>query len=71
VLLLDGPTSALDDEAKADVEGLMQEIVRERGLTCVLITHDTAQAARLAKRALLLEVGRIVRDGPLQEVPGA
>jgi ABC-type glutathione transport system ATPase component len=49
----------------------MQQIVRERGLTCVLITHDTAQAARLAKRALLLEAGRIVRDGPLQEVPGA
>ena len=71
VLLLDEPTSALDDDAKAEVEGLMQQIVRERGLTCVLITHDTAQAARLAKRALLLEAGRIVRDGPVEEVPGA
>jgi putative ABC transport system ATP-binding protein len=71
VLLLDEPTSALDDDAKAEVEGLMQQIVRERGLTCVLITHDMAQAARLAKRALLLEAGRIVRDGPLEEVPGA
>jgi putative ABC transport system ATP-binding protein len=71
VLLLDEPTSALDDDAKAEVEGLMQQIVRERGLTCVLVTHDTAQAARLAKRALLLEAGRIVRDGPLEEVPGA
>jgi putative ABC transport system ATP-binding protein len=71
VLLLDEPTSALDDDAKAEVEGLMQQIVRERGLTCVLVTHDTAQAARLAKRALLLEAGRIVRDGPVEEVPGA
>jgi putative ABC transport system ATP-binding protein len=71
VLLLDEPTSSLDDDAKAEVEGMMQQIVRERGLTCVLITHDTAQAARLAKRALLLEAGRIVRDGPLKEVPGA
>ena len=71
VLLLDEPTSSLDDDAKAEVEGMMQQIVRERGLTCVLITHDTAQAARLAKRALLLEAGRIVRDGPLEEVPGA
>jgi len=49
----------------------MQQIVRERGLTCVLVTHDMAQAARLAKRALLLEGGRIVRDGPLEEVTGA
>jgi putative ABC transport system ATP-binding protein len=71
VLLLDEPTSALDDDAKADVEGLMQQIVRERGVTCVLVTHDMAQAARLAKRALLLEAGRIVRDGPLEEVPRA
>jgi putative ABC transport system ATP-binding protein len=71
VLLLDEPTSALDADAKAEVEGLMQQIVRERGLTCVLVTHDMAQAARLAKRALLLEGGRIVRDGPLEEVTGA
>ena len=71
VLLLDEPTSALDDDAKAEVEGLMQQIVRERGLTCVLVTHDTAQAARLAKRALVFEAGRIVRDGPVEEVRGA
>jgi putative ABC transport system ATP-binding protein len=71
VLLLDEPTSALDVDAKAEVEALMQQIVRERGLTCVLVTHDTAQAARLAKRALLLEGGRIVRDGPLEEVSNA
>jgi len=71
VLLLDEPTSALDDDAKAEVEGLMQKVVRERGLTCVLVTHDSAQAARLAKRALLLAAGRIVRDGPVGEVPGA
>jgi putative ABC transport system ATP-binding protein len=71
VLLLDEPTSALDADAKAEVEGLIQQIVRERGLTCVLVTHDLAQATRLAKRALLLEGGQIVRDGPLEEVTGA
>jgi putative ABC transport system ATP-binding protein len=68
VLLLDEPTSALDDDAKAEVEGLMQKVVRDRGLTCVLVTHDTAQAVRLAKRALLIEVGRIVHEGPAEEV---
>ena len=68
VLLLDEPTLALDDDAKAEVEGLMQKVVRDRGLTCVLVTHDTAQAVRLAKRALLIAVGRIVREGPAEEV---
>ena len=42
--------------------------MRDQSLTCVLVTHDTAQAARLAERALLLEAGRIVRAGSVNEV---
>jgi putative ABC transport system ATP-binding protein len=68
VLLLDEPTSALDETSKAEVESLLREIVRDQGLTCILVTHDTAQAARLAGRALLLESGRIVRAGFVREV---
>lgn len=68
VLLLDEPTSALDEASKLEVESLIQRIVRDQGLTCVLVTHDTAQAARLAGRALVLEAGRILRDGPISEV---
>src|SRR5271166_414544 len=68
VLLLDEPTSALDETSKLEVESTIQNIVRDQGLTCVLVTHDTAQAARLAERALLLEAGRILRAGPIEEV---
>lgn len=68
VLLLDEPTSALDESSKLEVEALIQEIVQERRLTCIIVTHDTAQARRLAGRALLLEAGRIVRDGPVNQV---
>ncbi len=67
-LLLDEPTSALDEAAKREIESLLETIVRERHLTCVLVTHDLAQAARLADRALVLERGRIVRAGPAGEV---
>ena len=67
-LLLDEPTSALDEAAKLEVESCIQNVVRDQGLTCVLVTHDTAQAARLAERALVLEAGRIVRLGPTNEV---
>ena len=67
-LLLDEPTSALDETSKLEVESLIQRIVRDQGLTCVLVTHDTAQAARLAERALVLEAGRILRLGPTNEV---
>jgi len=68
VLLLDEPTSALDETSKREVEASIQTIVRDQGLTCVLVTHDTAQAARLAERALVLESGRVIRNGPINEV---
>ncbi len=68
VLLLDEPTSALDDAAKLEVESSIQKVVHDQGLTCVMVTHDMPQAARLAGRALLLEAGRIVRAGPVAEV---
>ncbi|HXY14553.1 MAG TPA: ATP-binding cassette domain-containing protein [Terriglobales bacterium] len=68
VLLLDEPTSALDEASKIEVETLLQGIVRDQGLTCVLVTHDIAQASRLAGPALLIREGRIVRSGPAKEV---
>jgi putative ABC transport system ATP-binding protein len=71
VLLLDEPTSALDEASKRGVELLLQEIVRDQRLTCVMVTHDVAQAVRLADRALVMEAGRIVRQGAIQEVLGA
>src|SRR4029077_7570224 len=67
-LLLDEPTAALDEAAKLEVESAIQKVMRDQGLTCVLVTHEVAQAARLASRALVLEHGRIVRAGPVGEV---
>jgi putative ABC transport system ATP-binding protein len=68
VLLLDEPTSALDDTSKREVEAAIQRVVRNQGLTCIVVTHDTAQALRLAERALVLEAGRVLRQGPISEV---
>jgi putative ABC transport system ATP-binding protein len=68
VLLLDEPTSALDEDAKREVEAVIQRIGHDQGVGCVLVTHDAAQAARLAERALVLENGRVVRCGLAEEV---
>jgi putative ABC transport system ATP-binding protein len=67
-LLLDEPTSALDEAVKLEVEAAIQKIMRDQQLACVMVTHDVAQAMRLADRALVLEQGRIVRAGPVEEV---
>ena len=68
VLLLDEPTSALDDAAKHEIEALLENIMHAQALTCIVVTHDSGQAARLAERALLLVSGRVVRSGPVEEV---
>lgn len=71
VLLLDEPTSALDAEAKDDVEKLILSVVRKNGLTCAIVSHDLAQAARVADRVMVLRKGRIEKIGPTSEVINA
>lgn len=68
VLLLDEPTSALDETSKIGVEDLIHSIIRERSLTCVMVTHDVAQAARMATGVMMLDGGRVIRAGSVQEV---
>lgn len=68
LLLLDEPTSALDPATRRDVEALICGIIRDQGLTCLIVTHDIEQAARMAEQAMVLEAGRLVRSGPVEEV---
>jgi putative ABC transport system ATP-binding protein len=68
ILLLDEPTSALDEASKIEIEALLRDIVSNLRLTCVLVTHDKAQAARLAGRVMVLENGHIIRIGSMEEV---
>lgn len=70
-LLLDEPTSALDEDSKRGIESLILEIVRQTAMACVMVTHDLAQAARIAGRAIVLRAGRVVRAGSVQEVLNA
>jgi putative ABC transport system ATP-binding protein len=67
-LLLDEPTSALDEESKRGIELLVEGIVKETGLTCIVVTHDAAQAGRIARTVAVTVSGRLVRIGPASEV---
>lgn len=68
VLLLDEPTSALDEASVRGIEDLILGIVAERQMTCVMVTHNRAQAVRLAGRTMVMEAGRLVAVGPTREV---
>jgi putative ABC transport system ATP-binding protein len=67
-LLLDEPTSALDDVSARGIEELVLSIIRERRMTCVIVTHNTAQARRIADRTMILQAGKLVAIGPTKEV---
>jgi putative ABC transport system ATP-binding protein len=71
MLLLDEPTSSLDEATRRDVEELILQIIDEQALTCLIVTHDQDQARRIARQAAVMETGRLVRFGPIEEVLGA
>ena len=54
VLLLDEPTSALDEDAKAAVERTLLDLRERLSLSFVFVTHERAQAERLADRVIEL-----------------
>ena len=58
VLLLDEPTAGLDEQAVAAVEQVVQAR-RDDGVGVLWVTHDAAQAARIAERLLTVEGGRV------------
>ncbi len=60
VLLADEPTAALDAVARQAAEALLIEAMA-RGMGLLLVSHDPAQAARLARRHLVVEAG-VVRE---------
>ena len=67
-LLLDEPTSALDDASARGIEELLLRTIQERRMTCVIVTHNKGQAARIANRAMVLEAARLMRIGLAREV---
>ncbi len=66
VLLLDEPTSSLDPTTTGKIEGLLRSLTNR--LTVVLVTHDLAQAARIGDRTALFFDGRLVEEGPTEQL---
>ncbi len=66
VLLFDEPTSALDPVATARVEDLIRELSRE--MTCVIVTHNMQQAARVSDYSAFLYFGKLVEFGETGQV---
>jgi ABC-2 type transport system ATP-binding protein len=68
ILILDEPTIGLDAPAKLAVRACLQAINRERGVTILLTTHDLDDVEALARRVLVVNAGRLLLDGGLQQL---
>ena len=68
VVFLDEPTIGLDVVAKAAVREFLAEVNRARGVTVLLTTHDLADIERLCSRLLIIDHGRLIWDGGLDEL---
>ncbi len=64
VLVADEPTTALDATVSAQVLELLGRLRKGRDLALLLITHDLANVARHADRAIVMYAGRIAEEGP-------
>ncbi|MBQ8648137.1 MAG: ATP-binding cassette domain-containing protein [Oscillospiraceae bacterium] len=62
LLLLDEHTAALDPATAEKVLALTRDIVAERQITCLMITHNMKDALGLGNRTLMMDSGRIVLD---------
>lgn len=71
VLLLDEPLSALDPEIRGRLQDEILRLQRHFGVTAIIVSHDVGEVYKLAQRVMVLEAGRVVRQGSPSEVFGS
>jgi microcin C transport system ATP-binding protein len=67
-VVLDEPTSALDMLIQSQIVDLLRDLQKRKGLTYLFISHDLKVVAALASRLIVMRNGKIVEEGPAQEL---
>jgi peptide/nickel transport system ATP-binding protein len=68
LLVADEPVSSLDASVRGEILKLMLELVRDAGVTILVVTHDLGLAWNIADRIAVMYLGRIVEEGPAEEL---
>lgn len=68
ILVYDEPTSGLDPVSSRVVDGLIERMRERHCVTSIVITHDMVSAYEIADRVVLLARGRVVAEGPPEEL---
>ena len=69
VMLFDEPTSALDPEMVGEVLSVMKQLAKE-GMTMVVVTHEMGFAREVGSRALFMADGKVLEEGPPEDLFG-
>jgi oligopeptide/dipeptide ABC transporter ATP-binding protein len=68
LLVADEPVSSLDASVRGEILALMLRLVRDEGVTILVVTHDLGLAWNVADRIAVMYLGRIVEEGPTEEL---
>jgi oligopeptide/dipeptide ABC transporter ATP-binding protein len=71
LLIADEPTTALDVSVQLQILKLLKELVAERGLSIIMISHDIGIIANMCDRVYVMYAARIVEHGPVHEIVNA
>jgi peptide/nickel transport system ATP-binding protein len=68
LLIADEPTTALDLSTQAQILELLKQLNREQGTSILFISHDLSVIRKICGRVLVMYAGRIMEEGPVEEV---
>jgi peptide/nickel transport system ATP-binding protein len=68
LIIADEPTTALDVTVQAQIIQLLRQLNRELGTAIMLITHNMALVASLCQRVVVMYAGRVVEEGPVEQI---
>jgi oligopeptide/dipeptide ABC transporter ATP-binding protein len=68
LLVADEPVSSLDASVRGEILELVLKLVRDEGVTVLVVTHDLGLAWSIADRIAVMYLGRIVEEGPAEEL---
>ncbi len=68
LLIADEPTTALDVTTQAQILDLLRKLQQENGMAIMLITHNLGVVAEMADDVVVMYLGRVVEEGPVDDI---